>query len=205
MILYTGSFLPLIFYHQYNRFSCDQDSYQGDREGGVRGCGAVEAVLANPDVSVDFILDGEHVEPAAVEMAIACKGRNKVCLITDANLNAGLPAGRYKGIGNREIIVEYEGGPARMLKSLQEGKLKGGLCGSGLTLARAVRNAVKFLGLDIPQAVSMASANPAQVLGLHQNKGHISEGYDADMVMLDRELKVVRCWTGGICRFSREE
>ena len=56
-------------------------------------CGAVEAVYSYPDVSVDFILDGEHVEPGAVKMAIACKGIEKVCLITDANVNSGLGAG----------------------------------------------------------------------------------------------------------------
>ena len=66
---------------------------------GVRPCGAVEAVLASPRVTVDFILDGEHVDPVAVRMALACKGPAGVSLITDANLGAGLPPGTYTGLG----------------------------------------------------------------------------------------------------------
>lgn len=164
--------------------------YPGEKDPGVRACGAVEAVLADSNVSVDFILDGEHVEPVAVKMALQCKGTDKVCLITDANINAGLPEGKYKGLGGTEITVEYEGGPARLTES-------GTLSGSGLTMDRAVKNAVSMLGVSIPQAVNMASYNPAKVLGLHHRKGKIEAGYDADMVLMDKELNVMKCWAGG--------
>ncbi len=182
--------------HFYNVYP-----YIGDKEPGVRGCGTVEAILASPQVSVDFILDGEHVEPAAVKMALACKRKENVCLITDANISAGMPPGHYKGLGGTEVGVLYEGGPARMGNKT---KYPGGLAGSGLTMDRAVKNAVKLLDVDIPQAVAMASSNPARVLGLQNNKGFIQEGYDADMVMLDDELDVVRCWVGGKCCYKRE-
>ncbi len=168
--------------------------YPGEKDPGVRACGSVEAVLASPQASVDFILDGEHVHPVAVKMALACKGREKVCLVTDANINAGLPPGSYKGLGDIDIDVAYEGGPARMGKG---GECPGALAGSGLTMDQAVRNAVRLLGVDIPQAVAMASSNPARVLGLHKSKGFIAEGYDADMVLLDQGLKVAGCWGGG--------
>jgi len=173
--------------------------YPGNKENGVRGCGTVEAIMADPRANVDFILDGEHVEPIAVEMALVCKGRDNVSLITDANVNAGLPAGRYSGLDNTEIIVEYEGGPAR----IADGPLKGGLTGSGLTMDRAVRNAVALLGLDIPLAVAMGSANPARVLGLQGQKGYIKEGYDADLLLLDKELNVLKCWVGQKCCFTK--
>jgi len=61
-------------------------------DGGVRPCGAVEAILADDRVTVDFILDGEHVDPVAVEMALKAKGRDGVALITDAQVGSGLPA-----------------------------------------------------------------------------------------------------------------
>lgn len=173
--------------------------YPGEKEPGVRGCGSVEAILASPYTSVDFILDGEHVHPAAVKMALACKGRDKVSLVTDANINAGLPPGSYKGLGDSKVEVSYEGGPARMGK---ESSYPGALAGSGLTMDRAFRNAVKLLEVDIPQAAAMASSNPARVLGLQDSKGIIMEGHDADMVLLDRELKVIRCWVGGRCCFG---
>jgi N-acetylglucosamine-6-phosphate deacetylase len=168
--------------------------YPGEKEPGVRGCGTVEAIMANPNVSVDFVLDGEHVDPIAVKMALTCKGPDKVCLITDANSNAGLPAGSYEGIGGDPIEVAYEGGPARLAK---DSRFPGALAGSGLTMDRAVRNAVGMLGINLPQAVAMASANPATVLGLQSNKGFIREGYDADLVMLDGQLAVTGCWIGG--------
>jgi N-acetylglucosamine-6-phosphate deacetylase len=62
---------------------------------------------------------------------------------------------------------------------------------------RAVRNAVSMLDIPITQAIKMASYNPAKVLGLQHRKGKIVEGYDADMVLLDRDLAVQKCWVGG--------
>ncbi|GAH07680.1 unnamed protein product, partial [marine sediment metagenome] len=88
--------------HFYDVFPCPNET-----DPGVRPCGAVEAILADPDVSVDFILDGEHVDPVAVKMALQCKGPDKVCLITDANIGAGLPPGKYTSFGT-EIEFAYQ-------------------------------------------------------------------------------------------------
>jgi N-acetylglucosamine-6-phosphate deacetylase len=175
--------------------------YPGEQEPGVRGVGAVEAVMANPHASVDFILDGEHVHPGAVKMAIACKGLGKVCLITDANLNAGMEPGVYQGIGGTMVTMAYPGGPAREYRG--EGRSPGGLVGSGLTLDRAVKNAVKLLGLSLPEAVEMASANPARVLGLEQDRGRIEPGCRADFSLLDGDLSVTATYVAGECCFSQ--
>jgi N-acetylglucosamine-6-phosphate deacetylase len=180
--------------HFYNVFP-----YMGDKEGGCRGCGTVEAIMASPEVGVDFIFDGEHVDPLVATMAIACKGLDKVCVISDANVNAGLPVGRYSGLDNTEIVVLHEGGPARMA----DGPHKGGLVGSGLTMDKAVRNAVDLLGLDVAHAVAVGSSSPARVLGLADHKGYIKAGYDADMVLLDKDLHVSACWVGQKCCFSK--
>ena len=183
--------------HFYDVFPCPPV-----RDPGVRPCGAVEAVLADPRASVDFILDGEHVDPVAVKMALACKGPDRVCLITDANVGAGLPPGRHEFVGGAEVEFKYEGGPARLT---ERSRYPGGLAGSGLTMDRAVRNAVSMLGIGIPLAVRMASLNPAKVLGLDDVKGRVRAGYDADLVLLDSSLRVVRTWVGGQCRFSAKE
>jgi len=174
--------------------------YGGDKEPGVRGCGAMEAILASPDTSVDFILDGEHVDPCLIKIALACRGKNKVCLITDANTNAGLPPGTYQGIGGRDVVVAYEGGPARLGPACEGA---GSLAGSGLTMERAVRNAVSMLDLPLPLAVKMASANPAAVLGVDNRKGTIKAGYDADFSLLDHDLQVQACYVGGILKYQR--
>ena len=171
---------------------------------GVRPCGAVEVVLADPRVSVDFILDGEHVDPVAIKMALACKGPDRVCLITDANVGAGLPPGRYR-FAESEIEFARMGGPARLTDSrtpCANSARPGALAGSGLTMDRAVRNAVAMLGADLPLAVRMASANPARVLGVHDRKGEATEGFDADLVLLDETLNVVQTWVRGECRYA---
>lgn len=182
--------------HFYDVFPCPEI-----KDPGVRPCGAVEAILADPGVSVDFILDGEHVEPIAVKMALQCKGPDHVCLITDANIGAGLPPGKYKGINGHEIGFAYEGAPAR---GTEKSPWLGMLAGSGLTLDMAVRNAIKMLDVDLPLAVRMASANPARVLGLAHKKGEIKQGYDADLVLLDKELRVLNTWVNGKLCYSKE-
>ncbi|MBN2356674.1 N-acetylglucosamine-6-phosphate deacetylase [candidate division KSB1 bacterium] len=167
-------------------------------ERGVRPCGVVEAILASPQVSVDFILDGVHVDPIVVKMALQCKGADKICLATDANIGAGLGPGRYTAF-KKEVEVAYWGGPARTTGDHPQA---GGLSGSSLTLDRAVRNAVKMLGVSVPQAVRMATHNPASVLGLHDKKGRVAQGYDADLTLLDDELNVLACWVAGRCVYD---
>lgn len=175
--------------------------HMGEREPGVRGCGTVEAILAHREATVDFILDGEHVEPMAVRMALACKGEGGVCLITDANVNAGMPPGRYTGIGGTEVQVAYPGGPARMAEQAAQ---PGALVGSGLTMDRAVQNAVRMLGQPVHLAVRMASLNPAAVLGLDRRKGRIAPGYDIDFSLLEEDLSVTACFIGGRMVFGDE-
>lgn len=173
-----------------------------ERDPGVRPCGAVEAVLADRRVTVDFILDGEHVDPVAVQVALEAKGPAGVSLVTDANLGAGLPPGRYEGIDGVEVEFAYEGAPARMTENMRR---PGCLAGSGLTMDRAVRNAVSLLGLDLPQAVRMASTNPASVIGTAGETGSIDVGKLADLVLLDRDLRVERTWVGGSQVYERTE
>ena len=165
---------------------------------GVRPCGAVEAILADPRASVDFLADGEHVDSTAMKVMLLCKGPDRICLITDANVGAGLPPGTYN-FGSNEITFAYEGAPARMTAN---SALPGALAGSGLTLNRAVANAMEMLGIDLPQAVRMASANPAAVLGLDGRKGQIKPGYDADLTLFDEDLTVRQTWVAGQRRFG---
>ena len=180
--------------------------YPGEQEPGVRGCGAVEAVMSDREVTVDFILDGEHVHPGAVKMALACKGPSKVCLVTDANINAGLDPGIYRGINNVEIEMKYRGGPAREYnsssKESEADRKPGGLTGSGLTMDLAFKNAVNMLGLSVPAAAALCSANPAKVLGLDRERGIIEKGLRADFSLFDKDLNIMASYISGKCVFS---
>lgn len=174
--------------HFYNVFPSPVE-----RDQGVRPCGSVEALLVDERVSVDFILDGVHVDPVAVKLAMRCKAPDQVCLITDSNVGAALPPGRYDFMG-AEIEFAYEGAPARMTENSH---IPGGLAGSGLTMIQAVRNAVHILGQPLHSAVRMASTNPACTLGLSDCKGQLAKGFDADAVVLDKDLKVLATFIGG--------
>jgi N-acetylglucosamine-6-phosphate deacetylase len=178
--------------HFYDVFYAPKES-----DPGVRPCGAVEAILADRQVSVDFILDGEHVDPVAVKMAIACKGSEKVCLISDASPGGGAKPGVYDFVGTK-VKISYPGGPARMVSG-------NSLAGSGLTMDIAVKNAIKLLGLDIAAAVKMASTNPAKVLKIENQKGQIMKGCDADLVLLDKDMNVQKTWVNGICEYEKPQ
>ena len=95
-----------------------------------------------------------------------------------------------------EIEFAYKGAPARLVKDNT-------LAGSGLTMDQALRNAVKFLDLSLPEAVSLLSANPAKVLGLEKSKGSLQPGYDADFTVLNNKLEIEQTWINGKCYFEK--
>gem|GEM_PF-4776085 len=95
-----------------------------------------------------------------------------------------LPKGKDAAIVRSLAAGTYAGAPARLTRS-------NGLAGSRLTMNLAVKNAVEMLGADLPMAVKMASANPARVLRC-RNKGSIKEGFDTDIVLMDKAFTVRR-------------
>ncbi len=175
--------------HFYDVFPCPVVT-----EPGVRPCGAVEAILADERVSVDFILDGVHVDPVAVKMSLISKrkGPGKVCLVTDANVGAGLEPGHFTFGNIGDICFAYKGAPARSVKDNT-------LAGSGLTMEQALKNAVKWLDMDLIEASKLVSYHPAKVLGLEHKKGLLKEGYDADFVVLSSDLDILQTWIKGNC------
>jgi N-acetylglucosamine-6-phosphate deacetylase len=74
----------------------------------------------------------------------------------------------------------------------------GTLAGAALDMASAVRNAVAMLGATLPEALAMASRNPAEFLGLGDRLGRIAPGYRADLVaVMPEEVRVLRTWVAG--------
>lgn len=154
--------------------------------------GPAGAAFISPGLSVEVIADGIHVHPAMLQLLWQIKG-DRLVLISDAIAAAGLADGCYR-FGGREIAVKES-----------KAEIPGGrLAGSTITLLDAVRNMVKFAGLKLPQAVRLASANPADVLGL-QKKGRIAPGFDADLVLLDSNLEPFWVMVEGRTIFRRAE
>jgi N-acetylglucosamine-6-phosphate deacetylase len=100
-----------------------------------------------------------------------------VTLVSDATPAAGLPPGRYR-MGGLEAEVHAEG----------YATAAGGLAGSVIPLVTALREAVRSAQLPLADAVRMATATPAGVLGLGQRKGRVAPGFDADLLLLDADL-----------------
>jgi len=154
---------------------------------GSREPGVVGAALEDPDSWCGLIVDGHHVHPASLRVAIAAKARGKMLLVTDAMPPVGADSPEY--VLNGETIVVKDG----ICQTAQ-----GVLAGSALDMAAAVRNTVQMLGLPLDEAVRMASTYPAEFLGLGASHGRIAVGYVADLVVLDEELHVRECWIGGM-------
>ncbi len=144
-----------------------------------RDPGVLGAVLTTPQVWAELIADGVHVSPAAVELGLRCKGAGKILLISDAVSATGMPEGQYR-LADSEV-------------TLSEGVCRtpdGTLAGSILTQDQALRNMVRWSRLPVQSVLGMLTRNPAQSLGIAGRKGALAAGKDADMVLLDRNLRV---------------
>jgi N-acetylglucosamine-6-phosphate deacetylase len=157
---------------------------------GHRAPGAVGAALVDDRVAVGLIADGVHSHPAAVRLAVLAKRAERVALVTDAISGAGMEPGIY-ALDGQDILVDETG--AR----LADGKL----AGSVLTLDRAVRNVMVWAGSRVDEACRMASEVPARVLGLAA-KGRLLAGMDADLVLLDEQLRVQATFREGRCVYG---
>ena len=167
-------------------------------EPGVRPCGAVEAILADPRCMVDFICDGVHVAPVAVRAALAAKGFGGVVLITDSNIGAGLPDGIYPTTFGFPVKVA-RGNAARIHDPAH--KNHGSLAGSALTMNVGIANLHQWLKLPPEQIWSMGSTNPARLLGL-KRKGVIEVGADADVVLWNADFTAQQTWVAGESVYS---
>ena len=153
---------------------------------GSREPGVVGAALDDPGSWCGIIVDGHHVHPASLRSAVAAKQRGKTLLVTDAMPPVGADDPSY--VLNGETIVVKDG-----ICQTADGVL----AGSALDMAAAVRNSVTMLGLPLDEAVRMASAYPADFLGLGASHGRIAVGYRADLVAMDVDCTVQRSWIAG--------
>jgi N-acetylglucosamine-6-phosphate deacetylase len=148
--------------------------------------GVVGAALEDPASWCGLIVDGHHIHPASVRVAIAAKARERMFLVTDAMPPVG--ADNPSFVLNGETITARDG----ICQTAA-----GVLAGSALDMATAVRNCVQMVGTTLAEAARMASTYPAAFLGLEKSIGHIATGYRADFVVLDDDFGVHETWIGG--------
>ncbi len=141
--------------------------------------GVVGAALSYPELTLEMIADGVHLHPVAMKILLKIKEIERVILITDAMRATSKLEGAYN-LGGQEVIV-----------TKGEARLKDGtLAGSVLTMDKAVRNMIDIVGVSLKEAIQMATINPARCLGVEDKKGSVEPGKDADIVILDKKLKV---------------
>jgi N-acetylglucosamine-6-phosphate deacetylase len=131
-------------------------------------------------------VDGYHVDPVVLKLALQCKRRDRFILVTDAMPSVGADVKSFNLLGR--TITAKNG------VCIDE---DGTLAGSDIDMATAVRNTVRLLDVDIADAARMASRYPADFLGLSQSFGRIAEGYRANLIVVDDDLTVHETWIDG--------
>jgi len=147
----------------------------------------------NTDVVCELIADTVHVHPDLFQLVVNIKGKDNLVLVTDCMKAGGMEPGEYE-LGGQKVFVDEDS--AR----LEDGTLAGSI----LTLNQAVENMVVHTELSVSEVVNMVTLNPAQVLGLEENKGSIAMDKDADLVVLDEEFTVERTIIGGETIYQRK-
>lgn len=148
--------------------------------------GPIGAAVEDERVTLELILDGVHVHPAAARTLFrAAPGR--IALITDAMGAAGAADGPYR-LGSLDVTVTD--GVAHVTGTDT-------IAGSTLTQDVALRNAVRLTGQSLPDAVAALTSVPARAIGLDDRFGRLAPGFAADLVALSPALEVLRVWGAG--------
>jgi N-acetylglucosamine-6-phosphate deacetylase len=155
-----------------------------------RAPGVVGWGLVADDVTCDVIADGVHCDPLVLRLALRCKGADRLALISDAVLPAGLGDGDYEVWGE---TIKVEGGRTR--------NARGSIAGSVITSLDAARMMLS-LGARPEEVARMASLTPARLLGVERECGSIEEGKRADLVALDGDGRVRLTLVGGRVAFD---
>lgn len=149
--------------------------------------GVAGASLMDSRMHCEIIADGVHVNKDLVMHVIRTKAKDRVVLITDSLGPTGLGNGKYRANGDDVCLGEIGAFVNASNPEL--------LCGSALTLNKAVSNVVAW-GTEVPQALRMASENPARVYGF-TDIGLISKGARADLVLFDKDFRPVEVFVDG--------
>jgi N-acetylglucosamine-6-phosphate deacetylase len=152
----------------------------------AREPGPIAAALEERGAFYGLIVDGEHVAPAMLRLAL--RGLGQAMLVTDAMPPVGGARQEFMLCGKQVAV--------------RDGRCTtedGTLAGSALDMASAVRNCVRRLGMGLPEALHLAAAAPAAFLGLDHRLGHLMPGRRADLVALDpADVRVLGTWVAGV-------
>lgn len=147
--------------------------------------GVVGAAMSDKNVTCELICDFFHVHPSVVKLLFDIKGSDKITAVTDAEVGTGMKDGEYLVNG-------------RMLK-VEDGKTyteDGTIAGGTSVLLDGVKNLVS-IGISLENAVKCASFNGAKAACLENSIGSLKVGKCADILVLDKNLDVVKVFVDG--------
>jgi N-acetylglucosamine-6-phosphate deacetylase len=150
-----------------------------------------EFVLMHREMSTEVIADGHHLAPELLRFALAMKGPDRLCLVTDSNRALDMPLGEYR-IGPKEdgTLFCSDGFVGRMPGT-------GTLASSIMGMDHMVRTMARATKAPLPDVIRMASLTPAERAGVARRVGSLERGKCADVLVLDKKLGVKRVFVGG--------
>lgn len=157
-----------------------------------REVGTLGAAMLLDDCYCEVIADGKHVSFELLRLLYKTKPKDKLILITDSLSAKGLAEGDYQMDG---ILVTVKNKAAYIHGTNQ-------LAGSTLSMAQAVANAVQYGGFTVVDALHAASLNPATLIGVHNKKGQIRVGFNADLCVLDSAFQIQQTYYKGKAMIS---
>ena len=153
------------------------------RKNAFRYAGVIESSYLL-DLDVEIIGDGIHLPAPLLKLVYKIKGPDRTALITDAMRGAGMPEGEsILGSLKNGLPVIIEDGVAKLPDRTS-------FAGSVATFDRLVRNMITMADVPLLDAVRMASMTPARIMGVHNRKGSLARGKDADIVIFDENINV---------------
>ena len=155
-----------------------------------RANGLVGGALRIRNMYGEIICDGNHSTLAALNNFFTSKGPDYSIMITDSLMCKGFPVGTKFHLGGQEVVI-YTDGTAQLVEA-------GNLAGSTLNVNKGLKILIEDALVPVNYAINACTSNPARCLHVDDRKGTIGVGYDADLVVLDRDYEVVQTYCKGI-------
>ena len=155
------------------------------RRNAFRYAGVLESAYLIDDMTVEIIADGVHLPKPLLQFVYKFKGPDKTALCTDSMRGAGMPDGEsILGSLEKGQKVLLEDGVAKLLD-------RTAFAGSTATADRLVRTMVNIAEVPLLDTIKMLTLTPAKIMRIEDRKGSISKGKDADLVIFDKDIKVI--------------
>jgi len=177
-----------------DHFYCAMSSVPGLRErfGVPMQASMAEFVLATNEMTTEIIADGRHLAPDLLRFVVRMLGVDRVALVTDSNRALDMPPGEYVfGPQDAGVTIVSDGEVGWTAD-------RSALASSVRGMDFMVRHMHQVVGLDLAQAVRMATLTPAKILGVDRSLGSLEVGKQADLVLLDQQLEMRGVWMNGV-------